>query len=140
MIAPSVMNLPALPAFADNYIWMLDDAAHAIAVDPGEPGPVAEALDARRLGLAAILMTHRRADHLGGAGEGETAHAPDLAIEAFDTPAYTDGHIAFDIHTGAGGLIVVGGATLFSPRAHGAAGESGSEVLAALRTWKNHFR
>ncbi len=47
MIAPSVMNLTALPAFVDNYIWMLDDGARAIVVDPGEPGPVHEALDAR---------------------------------------------------------------------------------------------
>ena len=43
------MNLTALPAFADNCISMLDDGARAIVVDPGEPGPVADALDARRL-------------------------------------------------------------------------------------------
>jgi len=48
MIAPSVMNLLALPAFADNYISMSDDGAGAI-VDPVEPGPLAGALDARRL-------------------------------------------------------------------------------------------
>jgi len=42
------MNLIALPAFADNCISMSDDGAGAI-VDPVEPGPRAEALDARRL-------------------------------------------------------------------------------------------
>jgi hypothetical protein len=58
MIAPSVMNLTA-PAFAADPVWMLDDAADAIVADPGAPEPVAEALDARRLELAAILVTGR---------------------------------------------------------------------------------
>jgi len=48
MIAPSVMNLIALPAFAETCIAMSDDGTRAI-VDPGEPGPLAKALDARRL-------------------------------------------------------------------------------------------
>jgi hypothetical protein len=43
------MNLIALPAFADNCISLRDDGALAILVDPGEPGPLAGALDARRL-------------------------------------------------------------------------------------------
>jgi hypothetical protein len=43
------MNLTALPASADSCISMIDDAACAIVVDPGEPGPLAEALDGRRL-------------------------------------------------------------------------------------------
>ena len=55
------MNLTALPAFADHCIWMIDDGARAIVVDPDEPGPVVEALDARRLQLAAILVTHHHA-------------------------------------------------------------------------------
>jgi hypothetical protein len=42
------MNLIALPAFADNCFSMSDDVARAI-VDPGEPGSLAGALDARRL-------------------------------------------------------------------------------------------
>src|ERR1019366_9219279 len=53
MIAPSVMNLTAVPAFSDNYIWMIDDGRNAIVVDPGEAGPVEAALDAKRLALAA---------------------------------------------------------------------------------------
>jgi hydroxyacylglutathione hydrolase len=34
------MNLVALPAFADNYIWMLHDGAQAVVVDPGDAAPV----------------------------------------------------------------------------------------------------
>src|SRR5512134_2578800 len=60
------MNLIALPAFADNYIWMLHDGARAVVVDPGEAGAVEAALDAQRLALAAILVTDHHADHVGG--------------------------------------------------------------------------
>ena len=60
------MNLTALPAFSDNYIWMLDDGRAAIVVDPGEAAPVENALDARALALAGILVTHHHADHVGG--------------------------------------------------------------------------
>ena len=34
------MNLIPLPAFNDNYIWMLHDGRDAIVVDPGEAAPV----------------------------------------------------------------------------------------------------
>jgi hypothetical protein len=88
------MNLTALPAFVDNCLWMLDGDAPATVVDPGEPGPVAEALDARRLELAAILMTQRHAAIAG--------------------PANTGGHITFAIHTGGGEGIALSGARLFS--------------------------
>jgi hydroxyacylglutathione hydrolase len=52
------MNLIALPAFTDNTIWMLHDGQHAVVVDPGEPTPVMQVLDAQPLELAAILVTH----------------------------------------------------------------------------------
>jgi hydroxyacylglutathione hydrolase len=60
------MNLFALPAFSDNSIWMLHDGARALVVDPGDAGPVRAALDAARLTLAAILVTHPHAEHAGG--------------------------------------------------------------------------
>ena len=59
------MNLTALPAFTDDYIWMLDDSHHAVVVDPGDSTPVLAALAARQLVLAPILVTHH-ADHVGG--------------------------------------------------------------------------
>ena len=42
-------KLVALPAFTDNYIWMLHDGQRAVVVDPGDAAPVQAALDAPRV-------------------------------------------------------------------------------------------
>lgn len=60
------MQLTALPAMADNYIWMLHNGSEAVVCDPGEAGPAIDALRRQGLALAAILVTHRHADHIGG--------------------------------------------------------------------------
>jgi hydroxyacylglutathione hydrolase len=140
MIAPSVMNLTAVPAFSDNYIWMIDDGRSAIVVDPGQAGPVEAALDARRLALTGILVTHHHADHVGGVDalrsrldgpiygpahekvpqpceghvQGDVVEALGLRFEVIDVPGHTAGHIAFFNREGAGEPIVFCGDTLFS--------------------------
>ncbi|MGD8206882.1 MAG: hydroxyacylglutathione hydrolase [Thiohalocapsa sp.] len=60
-----------IPAFEDNYIWMLRDAGQpaVVVVDPGDADPVIDRLDSEGLGLAAILITHHHRDHTGGVGE-----------------------------------------------------------------------
>ena len=58
-----------LPAFTDNYIWMLHNARQAIVVDPGDATPVLQTLQAQGLQLQAILVTHHHADHQGGVAE-----------------------------------------------------------------------
>jgi len=60
------MNLIPLPAFSDNYIWLLHDGHKAIVVDPGDAQPVLAALQQYGLQLDAILVTHHHADHVGG--------------------------------------------------------------------------
>jgi hydroxyacylglutathione hydrolase len=136
------MNLTALPAFSDNYIWMLDDGRQALVVDPGEAGPVTAALDARGLALKAILVTHHHADHCGGVdglrprldgpvygpareripepytrlADGEQIEVLGLRFSVLDIPAHTAGHIAF-FHAGDGRQmqpLVFCGDTLFS--------------------------
>src|SRR5688572_13007956 len=75
------MDVFAVPVFSDNYVWVLCHGAQATVVDPGDAAPVARALEARGLSLAAILVTHHHADHTAGvmalaAGSGVPVHGP----------------------------------------------------------------
>jgi len=115
------MNLVPLPAFADNYIWMLHAGGHVIVVDPGDAKPVFDFLERGHLQLAAILVTHHHADHTGGVNalrdatgapvfgpanetipepytplvEGDQAEAMGLRFDVIDVPGHTAGHIAY---------------------------------------------
>lgn len=64
-----MLNVLAVPAFADNYLWLIHDGRHAIAVDPGDATPIITALATHNLILCAILLTHHHADHVGGVPE-----------------------------------------------------------------------
>ncbi|RZL66468.1 MAG: hydroxyacylglutathione hydrolase [Variovorax sp.] len=136
------MTLVPLPAFADNYIWMLHDGTHAIVVDPGDAQPVFDALAREALQLAAILVTHHHPDHTGGVAalhaatgatvfgpareripepftplaQGDVADALGLRFEVIDIPGHTAGHIAFFLPAGAstGAPLLFCGDTLFS--------------------------
>ena len=60
------MQIVPLPAFRDNYLWLLRDGNNAVVVDPGDAGPVLDYLDREGLTLTAILTTHHHEDHVGG--------------------------------------------------------------------------
>jgi hydroxyacylglutathione hydrolase len=58
-----------VPAFEDNYIWLVSDGCDAFAVDPGEAAPIRAYLARRDWRLTAILLTHHHRDHVGGVAE-----------------------------------------------------------------------
>jgi hydroxyacylglutathione hydrolase len=58
-----------IPAFKDNYIWLLVRDGRAAVVDPGDAAPVIAELAARQLSLETILITHHHADHQGGVAD-----------------------------------------------------------------------
>ena len=117
------MTIIPLPAFRDNYIWLLRAGTCAVVVDPGEAAPVLRYLADEGLTLAAILITHHHPDHVGGVaellaqapvpvhgpaleaiagidhpvGEGDVVRLPGLGVElrVFDIPGHTAGHVGY---------------------------------------------
>ena len=60
------LGLWLIPVLHDNYVIVLQRGQRAAVVDPAVAGPVARALEERRLELEAILHTHHHSDHIGG--------------------------------------------------------------------------
>ncbi len=115
------MKLIPLPAFSDNYIWMLHDGHRAVVVDPGDAQPVFDAIRSLGVELDAILVTHHHADHTGGVDalrnatgasvygpayekipepltrltQGESVTVLGLTFSVMEVPGHTSGHIAF---------------------------------------------
>jgi hydroxyacylglutathione hydrolase len=58
-----------LPAFRDNYLWLLRRGNSAAIVDPGDAAVVEDYLAQHGLDLCAILLTHHHDDHIGGVAE-----------------------------------------------------------------------
>ncbi len=118
------LQVSPIPAFNDNYIWMIDNRKQAAVIDPGDAAPVLSTLQKRSLTLCAILLTHRHEDHTGGIArlleeytvpvygprfdpvekvtrlvqEGDVVTVPELdrlALSVIDVPGHTRGHIAY---------------------------------------------
>ncbi len=80
------LHIEAIPAFKDNYLWLVrDDASGCMAVvDPGDADAVRRRLAARGWGLDWILVTHHHADHIGGIAELKAATGCRVAAAGAD--------------------------------------------------------
>ncbi len=117
------MQLHPIPAFSDNYIWLLQapGSPRALVVDPGEAAPVSRELQQRKLELGGILVTHHHWDHTGGLDEllgrwqvpvwgpynpaipqvqhrlrdGDTFEVEGFSFSILEVPGHTLDHIAY---------------------------------------------
>ena len=137
----SPLDIVPVPAFADNYLWLVHDpeSGDTAVVDPGDPAPVLAEAGRRGWRITKILNTHWHPDHTGGnlaikeatgaevwGPAGENGRVPDLdhALEegdevsigqhrakVWEVPGHTLGHIAYIF--GDDGVAFVGD-TLFA--------------------------
>jgi hydroxyacylglutathione hydrolase len=115
------MQIEAIEAFSDNYIWWLGHGGKAAVVDPGDAAPVLARLRAGDCQLDAILVTHHHPDHVGGVAalveatgarvwgparesipcrsvavqQGDGFDLLGTRFEVLDVPGHTAGHVAY---------------------------------------------
>lgn len=77
------LSILTVPAFDDNYLWLIHNGHDAIVVDPGDANAISVALDKYNLVLRAILLTHHHIDHIGGVDE---------LVTQFNIPVYGPAH------------------------------------------------
>jgi hydroxyacylglutathione hydrolase len=81
-----MLSVLTVPAFDDNYIWLIKDSQsqRCVVVDPGDATPVLDIVAAQKLTIEAIIITHHHRDHIGGV---EAILATDSAIKVYGKTA-----------------------------------------------------
>lgn len=63
------LSILTVPAFDDNYLWIVHNGQSAIVIDPGDGDVILQALAQHQLQLSAVLVTHHHRDHVGGVAQ-----------------------------------------------------------------------
>jgi len=118
---PTGYRIYPIPAFHDNYLWLICRDKQAVVVDPGDALPVLETLEKLGLNLTTILVTHHHPDHTSGISSlkeqtganiigpnsnripqieqnvrgGEKISVLDLQATVIEVPGHTLDHIAY---------------------------------------------
>ena len=64
-----MVEIKAIHAFSDNYIWLLSTNEGSVVIDPGDFSPVSEYIKNHDKDLVGVLITHHHFDHTGGLKE-----------------------------------------------------------------------
>lgn len=97
-----MLEIVAVPAFTDNYMWLVHDAAsgETAVVDPGEAGPALAEAERRGWRISQAWNTHKHWDHTDG--NLPLKHATGCTISG---PAEAPGH---DVTIGEGDELRLG--------------------------------
>lgn len=115
-----MLQISPIPAFQDNYFWLIENGEETWIVDPGDATPVLKVLESRRLELTGILITHHHPDHIGGVAgllhsdlqiigpqknqfelvnrpvsEGDAVQVCGVEFNVMEVPGHTINHLAY---------------------------------------------
>lgn len=113
-----MLEIVAVPAFVDNYLWLVhdDESDETAVVDPGDAPPVLAEANRRGWTIGQVWNTHWHRDHTGGniavkEATGATVSGPaDEDIPSRDVELREGGSVRIGKHVGR--VIAVPGHTL----------------------------
>ena len=114
------MRIFHIPAYTDNYIWVMQSGSDISIIDPGDASPVLDHIKNNDLNIVDILLTHHHFDHVGGTlelkkqisgkvygpvgningvdiqvSENDEVKTLDYEFSILETPGHTLDHIAY---------------------------------------------
>lgn len=160
-----MVNIQAIPAFNDNYIWIISEKNYACVIDPGQKDPVLNFLQENKLRLSHILVTHHHQDHTGGVvelaeqtgakvygpmgskiegidvyvqeGDSIDLHPIDACLNVLEVPGHTLDHVAYTGILPDGQSVLFCGDTLFSCGSGRLFEGNSRQMLQSLDKFKN---